>query len=127
MTKEKDGNNELVKVSRIPAKSNNPMTTIMDNFNNFEEGSRSFQYNENKLTKTFSITGKRDGEYETITIEEGLGETITYTRMPVVDKKSDYREEAQRLYHKEGLRQKEIAKRLDISQSSVSRYIQKNP
>ncbi|MFJ5792222.1 sigma factor-like helix-turn-helix DNA-binding protein [Lysinibacillus sp. NPDC093197] len=123
MFKKNDRNNELTKISGMPPKNDNILSTIMSNFSNYEEGSRSLHYKEDKQTKTLTISGKRNGEFETYTVEEGLGEVTIHTRLPLLDKKYDYKEEILRLYYEKKLTQNEIAKRLDISQSTVSRYI----
>lgn len=125
MTKRKDESNELTEISRMPNKNDNMLSTIMANFNNFEEGSRSFHYEEDKQTKSLTIRGKRNGNFETLTREVGLGEVTVHTKLPVLDKKYDYKEEVLRLYHEKKLTQNEIAKLLDISQPTVSRYIRK--
>ena len=97
---------------------------ITNYLNQFEEGTGSFSYDEKKQVVTLS--GKQNGFYVTLTAERGLGETITQTRYPDLEKKSDYKEEVIRLYNELGLKQKDIAARLNISQSTVSNLLRKN-
>lgn len=97
---------------------------ITNYLNQFEEGTGSFSYDEKKQVVTLS--GKQNGFHVTLTAERGLGETITQTRYPDFEKKSDYKEEVIRLYNELGLKQKDIAVRLNISQSTVSKLLREN-
>lgn len=78
-----------------------------------------------KKKQTITISGKQNDYHITVTAEKGIGETITKTSYPVLDRKSDYKEEVLRLYNEVGLKQKEIATRLNISQPLVSNLIKK--
>lgn len=70
-----------------------------------------------------TISGKRDGKRISVTIEESdLGQERTFTQYNDLPRKSDYQEEVKRLY-KKGLKQKDIALRLGISQSLVSKLL----
>lgn len=124
MSKRKDENESQIIVGK-PEKRNNIVQPFITNYlNQFEEGTGSFSYDEKKQTITMS--GKQNGYHVTLTAEKGLGETTTQTRYPIFDRKSDYKEEVLRLYYNAGLKQKEIASRLNISQSLVSRLLKKD-
>lgn len=70
-----------------------------------------------------TVSGKKDGKHFSVTFEESdLGQTRTFTQYYDLPRKSDYKDEVKRLY-KKGLKQKEIAIRLGISQSLVSKLL----
>ena len=70
-----------------------------------------------------TVSGKKDGKRFSVTIEESdLGQTKTFTQYCDLPRKSDYKDEVKRLY-KNGLKQKDIALRLGISQSLVSKLL----
>ncbi|OCS91759.1 sigma factor-like helix-turn-helix DNA-binding protein [Caryophanon latum] len=94
---------------------------ITNYLNQFEEGTGSFNYDEKKQTITMS--GKQNGYFITLTAEKGIGETTTQTKYPIFSRKSDYKDEVLRLYNELNLTQREIAARLNISQSLVSKLI----
>ena len=65
-----------------------------------------------------TISGKRDGKYLSFVIEQrDLDELES-----AVKRKSDYKDEVKSLY-RNGFKQKEIASRLNMSQSFVSRLL----
>ncbi len=69
-----------------------------------------------------TISGKRDGKYLSFVIEQRDYDEIQLDTSDTFKRKSDYKEEIKRL-HKIGLKQKEIALRLNMSQSFVSRLL----
>ena len=69
-----------------------------------------------------TISGKRDGKYLSFVIEQRDYNEIRIDTSDKFKRKSDYKEEIKRL-HKIGLKQKEIALRLNMSQSFVSRLL----
>ena len=69
-----------------------------------------------------TISGKRDGKYLSFVIEQRDYDEIQIDASDNFKRKSDYKEEIKRL-HKIGLKQKEIAARLNMSQSFVSRLL----
>ena len=70
-----------------------------------------------------TIYGKKEGKHFSITIEASdLGQTRIFTQYNILPRKSDYKGEIKRLY-KKGLKQKEIALHLGISQSLVSKLL----
>lgn len=69
-----------------------------------------------------TISGKRDGKYLLFVIEQKDYDEIQLDVSGKSKRKSDYKEEIKRL-HKIGLKQKEIALRLNMSQSFVSRLL----
>ena len=69
-----------------------------------------------------TISGKRDGKYLSFVIEQREYNDIQLDASNKFKRKSDYKEEVKRL-HKIGLKQKEIAARLNMSQSFVSRLL----
>lgn len=74
-----------------------------------------------ELRGTATISGKKDGKHLSFVIEQSeIGETRTASVYDSLDKKSDYKDEVKRL-RKQGLKQKDVALRLGISQSLVSR------
>lgn len=108
-----------------PEKRNDIVQPFITNYlNQFEEGTGSLSYNEKNQTVT--ISGVQNGYHVTLTAEKSMGETTTETRYPILNRKSDYKEEVLRLYHDKGLKQKEIASRLNISQSLVSKLIRQS-
>lgn len=114
--------NEIVFSVKKNEKRNDIVQPFITNYlNHFEEGTGSFHYDEKKQTITMS--GTQNGYHVSLTAEKGLGETTTQTRYPVLERKSDYKEEVLRLYNEKGLKQKEIGARLNISQSLVSKLI----
>lgn len=122
MSKDK---NEMKFIVRGPEKRNDIVQPFITNYlDQFEEGTGSFHYDEKKQTITMS--GKQNGYHVTLTAEKGLGETTTQTRYPVLDRKSEYKDEVLRLSNEKGLKQKEIAAILNISQSTVSKLIKSN-
>ncbi len=76
--------------------------------------------NESKGIAT--ISGKRDGKYLSFVIEQRDYDELQLDSSDTFKRKSDYKEEIKRL-HKIGLKQKEIALRLNMSQSFVSRLL----
>lgn len=72
-----------------------------------------------------TVSGKRDGYNYTVIAEKSMGETLIQTRYPELERKSDYKDEVKLLYSK-GLRQKDIAMRLGISQSLVSKLVRED-
>lgn len=113
---------EIQLVGEKNDRRNNIVQPFINNYlNQFEAGTGSFHYDEKKQTITMS--GQQNGYHVTLTAEKGLGETTTQTRYPIFDKKSDYKGEVLRLYNDLGLKQKDIAARLNISQSLVSKLI----
>lgn len=69
-----------------------------------------------------TISGKKDGKYLSIIIEQRDYDEISLESKDKFKRKSDYKEEVKRL-HKNGFKQKEIASRLNMSQSFVSRLL----
>ena len=69
-----------------------------------------------------TISGKKDGKYLTFIIEQRDCEEVTLDVTGKFQRKSDYKDEVKRL-RKMGLRQREIATRLNMSQSFVSRLL----
>ncbi len=69
-----------------------------------------------------TISGKRDGKYLSFVIEQRDHDEMQIDASDKSKRKSDYKEEIKRL-HKIGLKQKEIAARLNMSQSFVSRLL----
>ena len=69
-----------------------------------------------------TISGKRDGKYLSFVIEQRDYDELQLDSSDTFKRKSDYKEEIKRL-HKIGLKQKEIALRLNMSQSFVSRLL----
>ena len=69
-----------------------------------------------------TISGKREGKYLSIIIEQRDYDEIPLECKDKFKRKSDYKEEVKRL-HKNGFKQKEIASRLNMSQSLVSRLL----
>ena len=69
-----------------------------------------------------TISGKRDGKYLLFVIEQRDYDEIQLDVSDKSKRKSDYKEEIKHL-HKMGLKQKEIALRLNMSQSFVSRLL----
>lgn len=118
-------NNKTGIIIKGPEKRNDIVQPFITNYlEQFEEGTGSFHYDEKKQTITMS--GKQNGYHVTLTAEKGLGETTTQTRYPVLDRKSEYKDEVLRLYNEKGLKQKDIASILNISQSLVSKLIRNN-
>ena len=66
-----------------------------------------------------TISGKKDGKYLSFVIEQCDYGEIQLESADNFKRKSDYKEEVKRLY-KNGFKQKEIASRLNMSQSFVS-------
>ena len=66
-----------------------------------------------------TISGKKDGKYLSFTIEQRDCDEAQLDITEKFRRKSDYKDEVKRLY-KLGLKQKEIAARLNISQPLVS-------
>lgn len=73
-------------------------------------------------TNTTIISGQIDDKHVTFRTESGIGETFIGTLYPTNLQKDEKKAETERLY-KKGLKQQEIASRLNISQSSVSKYL----
>jgi len=70
-----------------------------------------------------TISGTRDGMRFSLTIDKSeFGETRTQSVYPELPRKSDYKDEVHRL-RQQGLKQREIALRLGISQSLVSKLL----
>ena len=69
-----------------------------------------------------TISGKKDGKYLSFVIEQRDYGEIQLESEDNFKRKSDYKEEVKRLY-KNGFKQKEIASRLNMSQSFVSRLL----
>ena len=69
-----------------------------------------------------TISGKKDGKYLSFVIEQRDYDEIQLESADSFKRKSDYKEEVKRLY-KNGFKQKEIASRLNMSQSFVSRLL----
>lgn len=69
-----------------------------------------------------TIYGKRDGKYLSFIIKQIDYDEIQLDASDKFKRKSDYKEEIKRLY-KIGFTQKEIAHRLNMSQSFVSRLL----
>ena len=69
-----------------------------------------------------TISGKKDGKYLSFVIEQRDYDEIPLEFADDFKRKSDYKEEVKRLY-KNGFKQKEIASRLNMSQSFVSRLL----
>lgn len=69
-----------------------------------------------------TISGKKDGKYLSFVIEQRDYGEIQLESADNFKRKSDYKEEVKRLY-KNGFKQKEIASRLNMSQSFVSRLL----
>ena len=69
-----------------------------------------------------TISGKRDGKYLSFVIEQRDYDELQLDSSDTFKRKSDYKEEIKRL-HKIGFKQKEIALRLNMSQSFVSRLL----
>ena len=72
-----------------------------------------------------TVNGKRDGKYLSFTIEQRDCDEAQLDITEKFKRKSDYKNEVKRLY-KSGLKQTEIAARLNISQSFVSRLLNSN-
>lgn len=68
------------------------------------------------------ISGKKAGKYLSFMIEQHDYDEIQLDSVDKFKRKSDYKEEIKRLY-KNGFKQKEIAARLNMSQSFVSRLL----
>lgn len=113
--------NELTTNTRGDENRNNVSPFINDYFNLFDKGTGSFSYDDKK--GIINLSGQQNGYHVTVTAEEGLGKTLTQTSYPIFDNKSEYREEVLRLYNDVGLKQREIAARLNISQSTVSNLL----
>lgn len=103
----------------------NEITSNQSYFDNFVNQNFS-QLTDGKLTidkskGTAIFSGTKDGQLYTISIEESeLGQSKTETIYQELPRKSDYKDEVKRL-RKQGLKQIEIALRLGISQSLVSK------
>jgi len=70
-----------------------------------------------------TISGKKDGMRLSLTIDKSeLGETRTQSAYTDLPRKSDCKDEVHRL-RRQGLKQREIALRLGISQSLVSKLL----
>lgn len=70
-----------------------------------------------------TITGRKDGLRLSLTIDKSdIGEARTQSVYLDMPKKSDYKDEVLRL-RQQGLKQQEIANRLGISQSFVSKLL----
>lgn len=69
-----------------------------------------------------TISGKRDGKYLSFIIKQIDYDEIQLDASDKFKRKSEYKEEIKRLY-KIGFTQKEIAYRLNMSQSFVSRLL----
>lgn len=69
-----------------------------------------------------TISGKKDGKYLSFVIEQRDYDEIQMESIDKFKRKSDYKEEVKRL-HRNGFKQKEIAARLNMSQSFVSRLL----
>ena len=90
---------------------------VYQNFNQLSDGK--LILDKNKGTAVFS--GKKNGNIYTVSIEESeYGRAKTETIYEDLARKSDYKDEVKRL-SKQGFRQKDIALRLGISQSLVSK------
>ena len=70
-----------------------------------------------------TISGARDGLNYSLVIEKSKhGQTLTASMYEQLPRKSDYKDEVKRLFQ-QGLKQKQIALRLGMSQSLVSRLL----
>lgn len=69
-----------------------------------------------------TISGKMEGKYLSIIIEQKDDDILSDIDDGKLIRKSSYKEEIVKL-HKEGFKQNEIARRLNMSQSSVSRIL----
>lgn len=80
-------------------------------------------YTINTAKKTAIVTGKKGGKNICAKLEASdLGKTASISEYDQLPRKSDYAAEVKRLY-RQGLKQKEIALRLGISQSLVSKLL----
>lgn len=113
--------NELSTNSHGDEHRNKVSPFINDYLNLFDNKTGSYSYDEKK--GIINISGQQNGYHVTVTAEEGLGKTLTQTSYPIFEKKSEYKEEVLRLYNEVGLKQREIASRLNISQSTVSNLL----
>lgn len=70
-----------------------------------------------------TVSGRKGGKQFSFIIEQSdLGETRTASVYKSLERKSDYKDEVKRL-RRQGLKQNEIALRLGISQSLVSKLL----
>ena len=72
-----------------------------------------------------TVSGKMEGKYLSIIIEQRDDNILPDVDDGKLIRKSSYKEEIKKLY-KEGFKQQEIAKRLNMSQSLVSRLLNDN-
>lgn len=72
-----------------------------------------------------TISGKLEGKYLSIVIEQRDEDVLSDVNEGKLIRKSSYKEEIKKL-HKEGFKQSEIARRFNMSQSSVSRILNGN-
>jgi DNA-binding Xre family transcriptional regulator len=76
---------------------------------------------ESRGISTATVSGTANGKNYTVTVKQSpLGKEILATEYSRLDKKSGYKNEVKNL-RKEGVRQVDIAARLGISQSMVSK------
>ena len=72
-----------------------------------------------------TISGRMEGKYLSIVIEQRDDDILSDIDDGKLIRKSSYKEEIKKLY-KEGFKQNEIARRFNMSQSSVSRILNDN-
>ena len=75
-----------------------------------------------EVKRIATISGRKDGKYLSFIIEQHDYNEIQLKSTDKLKRKSEYKEEIKRLY-KNGFKQKEIASRLNMSQSFVSRLL----
>lgn len=104
----------------VPQKKKSPLHQMLANLSEQLEDVRT-STDESRGYAT--ICGKKGGKHVSVTIEETeIGKASTFSEYDDFQRKSDYRDEVKRLY-KQGLKQREIALRLGISQSLVSKLL----
>lgn len=104
----------------IPQKKEVSLREMVDNFANQLENVKTTT---DETRGTATISGKRGGKNVSVTIDSSdYGETRSFSVYDDLSRKSDYKDEVKRLY-RQGLKQREIALRLGISQSLVSKLL----
>ena len=107
--------------ARTSSKSNPLQEFTISLANNLDETKTTIDEKKGIAT----VSGKKNGKFLSFFIEQKdcndeLQSNVNVENSPV--RKSDYKEEIKKL-HKEGFKQKEIAFRLNMSQSLVSRLL----
>ena len=72
-----------------------------------------------------TISGRLEGKYLSVVMEQRDEDVLSDVDEGKLIRKSSYKEEIKKLY-KEGFKQQEIARRLNMSQSLVSRLLNNN-